>query len=68
MGEKKIAKLVPYEIQYICDKCNKGYMQPTGKVFPTSPMQIEHKCSDCDCIKCFYEEKYPKIVYEREEI
>lgn len=70
MAEKKVAKLIPYEVQYVCDECNQGYMYPTGKNFMTYPMQIEHQCSNekCGAKKNFIEEKYPKVHYDRVEL
>lgn len=69
MGEKKTAKLIPYEVNYICDKCGKGIMEYTGgHEYLTSIPQFEHKCNVCGEIKLFYNGTYPKISYEKEEI
>lgn len=68
MSERKTAKLIPYEFNYICDKCNKGIMEYTeNHDYLATPMRFEHKCNNCGDVKTF-NDPYPKITYEREEI
>lgn len=53
-----------YEIDYVCDICQKSYMRPTGKCLPSYPPQYQHKCSACGHTKLF-KNTYPYIAYER---
>lgn len=38
---------------YICDKCGKGNMKPTGKTLLSNPPIFEHRCEHCGEIKEF---------------
>jgi hypothetical protein len=52
-------------IDYKCDKCNEGYMRPTGTVFPTNPPQIPHKCNNSLCNESkTFNLYYPYIDYK----
>ena len=41
-----------------CDKCGKGFMESVGISYHTSPMQYQHKCTNCG-YKENYFTKYP---------
>lgn len=65
--EKEI-KVVPYRVEYVCDKCGEGEMCPNGIMKLTSPPKWEHQCTNivCNNRENFFEE-YPYIRY-REEV
>lgn len=46
---------------YICDKCGKSDMKPTGKVLFSNPPFFEHKCDECGYVKEF-KSCYPVIT------
>lgn len=68
MAEITTAKLIPYEVDYLCDECQIGHMLPTGNIYPTSPPKIGHKCNTCGHTQIFLNKKYPSIEYKRELI
>lgn len=64
MAEEKY-KVNTYEIDFKCDVCGKGYMRPTGRVYPTYPMQYSHRCNFCGAEMESYEHAYPYTVTEK---
>lgn len=46
-------KVVTYEYDMRCDKCEEGFMRPTGAALMSYPIQYPHKCN-----KCGYETNY----------
>lgn len=52
-----------YRIQYICDKCQEGYMIPTNVALLSNPPQYSYKCNMCNWKKTFNTE-YPRIEYQ----
>ena len=59
--EKEVKTFV---VDYICDKCSKGKMIPTGICLTTSPSQYPHKCNQCNYIETF-RTQYPYHHYKR---
>lgn len=64
--EKK-EEVKTYKVVYICDSCKKGEMTPTGRIFSLNTIQYEHICPVCAFRKSF-NDKYPKIVYGKDEV
>lgn len=63
-------KMVPYEINRICSKCNRGWMKLKSEngrvtVLLTYPAQYSHVCDNCGATATFFK-SYPYIVYEPE--
>jgi len=52
-----------YVVNYICDECGDGFMEPTGEIYLTNPPQYPHVCNKCGAKKTF-NKKYP---YQRLE-
>ncbi len=46
-------KVKTYEVNYRCDECGEGEMEPTGRQHLTSPPQYPHKCNYCGAKKTF---------------
>ncbi len=63
MGERTYEVKV-VGIDYICDNCNTGVMEATGKMLMVDPPQWEHKCNHCSATRNF-PQKYPAIGYKR---
>ena len=64
-------KMVPYEINRICEKCNRGWMKLKSErgivnVLMTYPAQYPHICDNCGAVGTFTQ-TYPYIVYEPSE-
>jgi hypothetical protein len=57
-------KLIPYRVNYVCDKCVKGHMKPTKEVLLSNPPQYPHVCDYCGEKKTFWK-RYPRIEYEQ---
>lgn len=36
-------------VDYLCPKCEKGFLRPTGQVQTAYPPQYPHKCNNPDC-------------------
>jgi hypothetical protein len=53
----------PYGVKYMCNRCNKGEMIPTGRNIWTEPPRFEHICIHCKSI-VELAEKFPLIKYE----
>lgn len=55
------------EVDYLCPRCNKGYLRPTGMVLATYPPQFPHFCNnpDCDYTETFRDIRYPYIEYKK---
>lgn len=51
-------------VEYVCDKCNKGNMMPTGRATMTHPQRFEHSCQSCQHVE-FLQQPYPAIKYEK---
>lgn len=52
-------------VTYTCDYCGVGEMAPTGRAYPTSPMQYQHQCTNERCGKTDnFRCAYPKTVVE----
>lgn len=41
------------KIDFICSKCNIGYLRPTGEVLLSLPPKYPHKCNKCDYKETF---------------
>ena len=52
-----------YLINYICDECGDGFMEPTGKMLLTNQPGFPHQCNKCEARETF-SDKYPKQVLE----
>lgn len=50
-----------YQVDYLCDECDSGLMQPLGSVLTSSPPQYPHGCTNCGARKTFHH-CYPRIV------
>lgn len=54
-----------YEVKYKCNKCNEGYMIPSGFVYTTNPPKFQHICDNPNCGNIVTLDKaYPYIEYE----
>jgi DNA replicative helicase MCM subunit Mcm2 (Cdc46/Mcm family) len=62
MPEKKVRVKI-FKLEYICDKCKKGKMEPEGTVFFTNPIQYPHVCNKCGELQNF-RINYPYTTYE----
>lgn len=52
-------------VDYICDNCGQGNMEPYGNVILTcDPPRIPHKCSNCGYDQSFTE-RYPAVRHQR---
>lgn len=51
-------------VDYICDECRTGKMEPTGIMLPTYPPRWRHKCSHCN-ETADLSQQYPTVRYER---
>jgi hypothetical protein len=53
-------------VDYLCPKCEKGFLRPTGQVLSSNPPQYPHKCNnpDCDYYETFMGKTYPYIIHE----
>jgi transposase-like protein len=52
-----------FEVNYVCDDCNKGFMRSTGTALTSVPVQYPHRCTYCLSEKNFGE-TYPHRVYK----
>lgn len=52
-----------YEIQYVCDVCKDGYLEPNGITLTSHPPQHQHSCTSCGHTVSF-RVIYPRMVYE----
>jgi transcription elongation factor Elf1 len=59
-------RVVPFEVNYVCDSCNNGMMEKTGEM-NKSTGEIEHKCLICGAEHTFKWVSYPRIDYVGEE-
>ena len=51
-------------VDYVCDECGSGHMQPTGSILMSDPPQWPHACSNCGTSQTF-NTKYPETVFKR---
>jgi DNA-directed RNA polymerase subunit RPC12/RpoP len=52
-------------VEYECDECESGTMQPYGTVaWLTEPLQYPHRCSTCGATRGL-PEKYPTVRHLR---
>lgn len=63
MGELK-TRARAFWVDYQCDVCSEGVMQPTNAVCHTDLPLFVHKCSYCG-MEMNFREKYPKVTYEK---
>jgi DNA-directed RNA polymerase subunit RPC12/RpoP len=56
----------PVGVEYTCDKCGKGTMNPTGLIAPSQPPKYEHICSECG-ERALLDKQYPHIIFDRLE-
>lgn len=60
---EKRFEVVPVGVKYVCDKCEEGEMQSTGKNMKMAdPPKFEHECIKCKRIE-YFAKKYPTIEY-----
>lgn len=52
-----------YQVDYMCDKCESGFMFPTGVALTINPPRYEHKCIFCNNVENFTK-VYPTIEYK----
>ncbi len=58
--------LTPYGVEYVCDACNAGFMQPDADVQLMSlPPQWRHLCTACGAAQLF-SVRYPELRWRRE--
>lgn len=58
-------EVTTYAVDYICDQCNKGMLEPSDNIMLTcDPPLFNHKCNNCGLTRTF-NERYPKIIHER---
>jgi DNA-directed RNA polymerase subunit RPC12/RpoP len=63
-GMEETFDVKPVGVKYICDKCGKGEMLPTGRNdWSANPPLLEHECNYCGT-KMKFHEKYPLIRYQ----
>ena len=55
-------KVVPVEVNYVCDKCNNGMMEKVGAMNEATG-EIPHKCMICSHSQSFRWLSYPRIDY-----
>lgn len=66
MAEREASAHAIY-VDYVCDRCGEGLMEPHGKVaYLTDPIKFPHRCTNCGHEQSFTE-KYPTIRYRRGE-
>lgn len=66
MPEREFS-MVPVGVEYVCDNCQVGTMEPHGKVsYLTDPIQFPHKCASCGHVRAFAE-RYPNVRWRRAE-
>jgi rubrerythrin len=51
-------------VEWICDECGTGKMEPIGHVLLSDPPQYPHKCPHCGH-RAILAQTYPTIRYER---
>ena len=56
-----LTEVKTYKAEYVCDKCNNGYMLPTGVILTSIPPQYPHKCSACGDVANL-RKSYPAFV------
>lgn len=56
-------QLIPYCIEYICDKCGIGKMQVMSITLLVNPPIYPHQCDECGARQEF-KESYPTIRYK----
>ena len=62
MGEM-VAESKVLQVFMICDKCGKGEMRMTGKVFMSNTLMYSHECIVCGNIESFpYHYPYQRLV------
>ena len=49
-------------IEYVCDTCQQGTMQVSGKLILTEPMRWPHRCSQCGA-EAELIEQYPTVRF-----
>lgn len=62
MAEVK-TQVKTYEVQYVCDVCKDGYMEPNGIMLTSNPPKYQHSCQNCNHSVSF-RVQYPRMVYE----
>lgn len=65
MAEVK-RRVIPFEVNYVCDKCNRGMLKKCGDTDPVTG-NTEHKCLICDHKQTFQWITYPWIDYVAED-
>jgi len=63
MSERRF-EVTPVGVDYICDTCEKGLMNPTGVMLTSDPPKWPHRCSNCGH-EVILDEKFPTIRFER---
>lgn len=59
-------RVVPFEVNYICDSCKGGMLEKCGETDPTTG-ETEHKCLICGSKQSFKWISYPRIDYVAED-
>lgn len=62
MAEREVV-VSPVQVEYVCDICHRGTMQPTGKTLLSDPPQYPHECSVCGYATTF-RRTYPNVVLQ----
>ena len=52
-----------FQVQYVCDSCNEGYMEPKGPMLMTHPPLYPHRCRNCD-VTMNLKHAYPIVEME----
>jgi uncharacterized cysteine cluster protein YcgN (CxxCxxCC family) len=55
-------KVIPLEINYVCDSCGKGMMEKVGEMNPKTG-EVKHQCIICSEPKVFKWTIYPRIEH-----
>lgn len=63
MSEREF-KVEPYGVDYICDDCGNGKMEPNGTMLMCDPPKWQHYCEACGAMQNLAN-KYPEIRYRR---
>jgi DNA-directed RNA polymerase subunit RPC12/RpoP len=64
MAEREFP-MIPSGVEYVCDKCGEGLMEPHGRAaYLSDPIQFPHRCNKCGHEQAF-KEQYPAVRWRR---